>query len=200
MDKIVHGILIDPVNRAINVVRLDGDHLEAAYRHIGCETIEPVRRYPNNDVLFVDEDARISGKPQTAFMFDGQVFLGRGLIVNEPQGEEDWTAPRSPFIELISKIVFQPPEVVPPFTVADILTGLVGGKFRPMAENDFDAFADCLPGSLIAWDFAGWTVLVCPGDSEREGAISVHAYKFASTEPGSQDLAYQLVQQGWEAL
>ena len=197
MDKIVHGILIDPATKNVSAVRINPDDpLKSAYEHIGCDLIEPAKRLPNGDVLFVDEEGLINGRTVGAFMFAGQVFKGKGLLVNE--STDDWTAPHSPIIEILRMIEFTPDETQPSFTTADILAWMIGGKFRVMTKNDFDAFADALPGSLICWDMSGWTVLVCPGDSERDGPISVHAYKFSGTEHPSHDLAYMLTREGWE--
>lgn len=205
MDKIVHSILIDPSTCSISVVRINPDDtFGSAYRHIGCEVIEPAKRLPNGDVLFVDEEALISNRDSGAFMFAGQVFKGRGLLVNEHPETEMWTAPHSPVIELIRMIQFPPSEGVPSFTTADILAAVAGGQFRHMKDTDYDAFADCPAGSLICWDMRGWVVIVCPGDTVREGAISAHAYKFNDPEEpsmaGVADLAYELTREGWEAL
>ncbi len=97
MDKIVHAILIDAAARAIKVVQLGEDHLQSAYKLIGCDLIEAATRLPNGDVVYVDEEALVKANPpEGSFMFQGRVFKGNGLIVNE--SGEDWTAPPSPVI------------------------------------------------------------------------------------------------------
>lgn len=198
MDKIVHAILIDSAAKTIKVVLLGEDHLQSAYQLIGCELIEAAIRLPNGDVLFVDEEGLINGRAVGAFMFSGQVFQGRGLIVNE--SGEDWTAPHSPVIQLFRAIRFEPGPAEPTFSIADILAALAGGKFKVMSEHDYDAFADCLPGSLICWDWDGWTVIVAPGDSDSDGVLSIHAYKFSSTDKPSTDEAFMLERDGWQEI
>lgn len=206
MTKIVHVILIDSVAKVIKVVRIDPeDNLGSAYRLIGCELIEAATRLPNGDVVYVDEEGRLNGA-KGRFMFNGQMFIGRGLIVNEIIVDEDdgWTAPRSPFMELITGIEFEPGPVEPPFSVAEILASIVRGKFKVMETRDYEAFAGANPGSLICYDMEQWTVIVSPGnagDLDKE-AISVHAYLFPSVEAdGPQDEAnYELTIHGWQEI
>jgi len=201
MDKIVHAILIDSSARAIKVVRLGDDHLKSAYELIGCELIEAAHRMPNGDVVYVDEEGAINPKGTGRFMFQGMVFQGRGLIVNE--SGEDWTAPHSPFLQLIRQIELEPGKPVPPFTPASILADIVGGKFKVMEDRDYDGFAGALPGSLICYDLGDehWTVIISPGESQEE-ALSVHAYLFPSVEAdGPQDEAsYELTSTGWSEI
>lgn len=202
MDKIVHAILIDAAARAIKVVQLGDDHLKSAYQLIGCEMIEAATRLPNGDVVYVDEEAPVKANPpEGSFMFQGRVFKGNGLIVNE--SGEDWTAPHSPVIQLFRDIVLPNPKPVPTFTLADILAAIVGGQFEVMTDHDYAWFAGAQPGSLICYNFGQdhWTVIVSPGESQEE-AISVHAYLFPSVEAyGPQDeAAYELTYTGWSEI
>jgi hypothetical protein len=202
MDKIVHAILIDAAARTIKVVLLGEDHLQSAYKLIGCELIEAAVRLPNGDVVYVDEEALVKrDPPEGSFMFQGRAFKGNGLIVNE--SGEDWTAPHSPVIQLFRDIVLPPAKPVPTFTTADILAAIVGGSFKVMSDHDYDGFAGAQPGSLICYDFGQdhWTVIVSPGEPSEE-AISVHAYLFPSVEAdGPQDEAsYVLTSTGWSEI
>lgn len=105
MNKIFHGILIDPIDRECSVVKIDADNiLQSLYDHIECDMMELCAHQPNGDVIYVDEEGLFKeGLRSFQVLGVHQPFFGRGLILGR-----NLTAPRLPYITWINKISFSP--------------------------------------------------------------------------------------------
>ncbi len=106
----MRGILIDPVNREVNVVETDGS-LESMYELLTDENgpdVDMVERLHlgNRQFLWVDEEALLKPGPKYTWNLSGfHLIYGRALLLGETKSGED-SASTSLMLDEVKQMVY----------------------------------------------------------------------------------------------
>ena len=85
--------------------------------------------------------------------------------------------------------------LAPWMTGAEILEGLIGGRFKPLPES-WPGFDGAAVGSVICEDWDGWIVIVSPAELE---SLRIEAYSSVDDGHRVKDLAFFMSAGRWEA-
>jgi hypothetical protein len=109
----IYGYLIDPHSERITRIELPNEsrgNLDAMYKAIGCDLVEPVYLNEARDAVFVDEEGLLKG-PQHFFFIEGchQPLAGRGVVLGcNEEGDSvnpvltlDWLREHTAFVTRI---------------------------------------------------------------------------------------------------
>ena len=93
----MQALLIDPAERTVSPVQLDGGNIDRMQQLIGCETFTAAY-LPNGDTIYVDDEGLF--KQTSFFLIEGitQPLAGKGLLMGsddqgnstEPSVSREW--------------------------------------------------------------------------------------------------------------
>jgi hypothetical protein len=86
----IRALFIDPARLVIEPIDL-APGLAAIYQALDCRTIDAVRFHDTSDIIYVDDEALISGEPLQWFwqVAGGPIIHAKGLVVGTtPDGDD----------------------------------------------------------------------------------------------------------------